>query len=76
LFGEEEKIIKVQKPIERIAELYIERLKEIFSEVSDKPLIMYNSCKTPIFHFVFASNNKTAKNIAQDIVGKIKPRKN
>lgn len=76
LFGEEEKIIKVQKPIEKIAELYIERLKEIFSEVSDKPLVMYNSCKTPIFHFVFASNNNTAKRIAQDIVGVIKHRKN
>ncbi|MDD4823628.1 MAG: three-Cys-motif partner protein TcmP [Bacteroidales bacterium] len=76
LFGEEERIIKVQKPIERIAELYIERLKELFSEVSDKPLVMYNSCNTPIFHFVFASNNQTAKNIAQDIVGKMKRRKN
>ncbi|MCL2799902.1 MAG: three-Cys-motif partner protein TcmP [Endomicrobia bacterium] len=69
LFGESI-ISKVSKPIHKIAELYIARLKEIFSEVIDKPLEMRNDKNVPIYHFVFASNNKTAKKIAKDIIGK------
>lgn len=71
LFGDETILRKVEKPIEAIANLYVERLKLIFKEVSDKPLAMYNSCNVPIFHFAFASNNKAAKKIAEQIVGKI-----
>lgn len=71
LFWNDTILRKVEKPIEKIADLFIERLKLIFNEVSDKPLAMYNSCNVPIFHFAFASNNKAAKRIAEQIVGKI-----
>lgn len=70
LFGETEKIEKVRKPIEKIAELYIEQLKTIFKYVTDKPLVLYNSRKTPIFHFACASNNPTAIKIASQIINK------
>jgi three-Cys-motif partner protein len=70
LFGEERNIQKISEPINKIASLYIKRLKTIFKEVLDKPLEMKNSKNAPIYHFAFASNNKTAKKIAADIVGK------
>jgi len=70
LFGEKEIIEKVKKPIEKIAELYIEQLKTIFKHVTEKPLVLYNSRKTPIFHFACASNNSTAIKIASQIINK------
>jgi three-Cys-motif partner protein len=70
LFGETEIIEKVKKPIEKIAELYIEQLKTIFEYVTEKPLVLYNSRKTPIFHFACASNNSTAIKIASQIIKK------
>lgn len=70
LFGEKEIIEKVKKPIEKIAELYIEQLKTIFEYVTEKPLVLYNSRKTPIFHFACASNNSTAIKIASQIIKK------
>ncbi len=70
LFGEKEIIEKVKKPIEKIAELYIEQLKTIFEYVTEKPLVLYNSRKTPIFHFACASNNSTAIKIASQIINK------
>ena len=70
LFGEEEKIIKVSQPIKKIAELYIKQLKTIFTQVTDKPLIMYNTRNTPIYHFAFASYNETANKIASQIISK------
>ena len=68
LFGENEVVRKVEQPIQKIAELYTLQLKEIFKYVSPNPLVLRNSCNTPIFHFVFASNNKAAMNIANDII--------
>ena len=70
LFGEKEIIEKVKKPIEKIAELYIEQLNTIFDHVTEKPLVLYNSRKTPIFHFACASNNSTAIKIASQIIDK------
>ena len=70
LFGEIEKIKKVEKPIQKIAELYIQQLKDIFKNVTPKPLVLYNSRNTPIFHFAFASNNPKAVKIATDIINK------
>lgn len=71
LFGDETIIKKVNKPIIKIARLYIARLKTIFKEVTDEPLVMYNTKNVPIYHFAFAGNNKRAKKIAQEIIGKI-----
>jgi len=70
LFGETEVIRKVSEPIEKIAKLYIERLKTIWTHVTEKPLILSNSRNVPIFHFVFASNNQVAVNIAKQIISK------
>ena len=70
LFGETEIIEKVKKPIEKIAELYIEQLKTIFKHVTEKPLVLYNTRNTPIFHFACASNNPTAIKIASQIINK------
>lgn len=70
LFGETEVIRKVSEPIEKIAKLYVERLKTIWTHVTEKPLILPNSRNVPIYHFVFASNNKVAVNIAKQIISK------
>lgn len=70
LFGEIEKVEKVKEPIKRIAELYVERLKTLFPYVTENPLVMTNTKGVPIFHFVFASNNKNAMKIAQQIISK------
>ncbi|RMH38587.1 MAG: three-Cys-motif partner protein TcmP [Gammaproteobacteria bacterium] len=61
---------KVGGAIEIIANTYIEQMKTIWKHVIPKPLVLRNSRGTPIFHFVFASNNPTALKIAKDIVGK------
>jgi hypothetical protein len=71
LFGEEEIVKKVNKPIEKIADLYALRLKTIWKHVTEKPLSLFNSKGVPIFHFVFASNNQTALKIANQIIKSI-----
>jgi three-Cys-motif partner protein len=70
LFGVSETTAKINKPIEKIAELYTERLKTIWNYVIEKPLMLENSRGVPIFHFVFASNNETARKIASQIIDK------
>jgi three-Cys-motif partner protein len=70
LFSSGSQTKKIEKPITRIAELYIERLKLLFPQVTDQPLEMINSRNCPIYHFAFASNNPTAKKIASDIIGR------
>jgi three-Cys-motif partner protein len=71
LFGEAEIITKVSKPIEKIARLYAERMKTIWKHVTDEPLVLKNRTGSPIFHFVFASNNQNAKKIAKQIIQNI-----
>lgn len=72
LFGEEfHQLKKIPDAIPKIAELYVDLLKGIFSHVSDEPLILRNTRGVPIFHFVFASNNPVAKKIASQIIGKL-----
>jgi len=71
LFGEEEIITKVSKPIEKIAKLYADRMKTIWQHVTDEPLVLKNRNGVPIFHFVFASNNENAKKIAKQIIQNI-----
>lgn len=68
LFGPMEIVEKVEKPIQRIAELYIHQLKEIFEYVTLQPLVLYNSKNVPIFHFACASNNPVAIKIASEII--------
>lgn len=68
LFGEEETISKISKPIEKIAKIYAERMKTIWKHVTEEPLRLDNRNGVPIFHFVFASNNLNALNIANQII--------
>jgi len=72
LFGEENEIIKkVINPINKIANLYIKNLGNIWKYVTPTPLRLNNSKGSPIFHFVFASNNSSAVKIAQQIIKKL-----
>ncbi len=68
LFGETNVVEKVKEPIEKIATLYIQRLKTIWKYALEEPLVLRNNRNTPIFHFVFASNNAAAVKIAKDII--------
>lgn len=61
------KRVKVSDPINKIAELYRQNMKKIWKHVS-KPLPLYNSGGTPIFHFVFASNSPAGLSIAKYII--------
>jgi three-Cys-motif partner protein len=68
LFGEEETISKVSNPIDKIARIYVSRMKTVWKFVTKDPLILYNRKGVPIFHFVFASNNPNALKIAKQII--------
>lgn len=68
LFGEQELVHKISKPIEKIAELYIRQLKTSWKFVTEEPLRLENKRGVPIFHFVFASNNVHAVKIAKQII--------
>lgn len=70
LFDIENRIIKVSDSITKIADVYIQRLKNIFKFVTNEPLKLLNTKDIPIYHFVFASNNQTALNIAKYIIEK------
>jgi three-Cys-motif partner protein len=70
LFGEESVTQKRDDSINKIAELCIRRLQTIFTYVTPKPLVLTNSKNVAIYHFAFASNNRTALKIANQIIGK------
>jgi three-Cys-motif partner protein len=69
LFGEEKIIEKENHTIEKAGELYRNRLSEIFKFVS-KPFPLTNSTGSIMYHFMMATNNKTALTIANDIIKK------
>lgn len=72
LFGETQTWYqKKDNSIKRIADLYIERLGELFPYVTNQPLVMLNGHNVPIYHFVCASYNATAVKIAQQIINKV-----
>ncbi len=68
LFGSGDEIKKTNDSVSNIAELYIEKLSNIWNHVSQKPLQLFNTKNVPIYHFVFASNNKTALKVADQII--------
>lgn len=71
LFGDEqERYEKITDSITKIAELFGERLGELFQYVTDKPLVLRNENNVAIYHFIFASDNHTAVKIAQEIITK------
>tara|TARA_R100001530_G_scaffold113656_1_gene80608 strand:+ start:946 stop:1782 length:837 start_codon:yes stop_codon:yes gene_type:complete len=69
LFEEFTYIQKEDKAIEKSAQLYGNRLKEVFEHVS-KPYELRNSSNSVMYHLFLTSNNKTAVKIANDIVKK------
>jgi three-Cys-motif partner protein len=69
LFGEQTHITKKKKAIERAATLYKQRLLDIFKYVTD-PLVLENQMGAPMYHYLCASNNKTAYNIASSRIKK------
>ncbi len=69
LFGDETVVSKEDRAIEKSAELYENRLNELFNFVSN-PYILRNSSNSIMFHFYMVSNNKTAVKIANEIIGK------
>lgn len=69
LFGDEVKVTKEQEAIEKSAVLYRDRLKELFKYVSN-PYVLKNKTNSTMFHFLMVSNNKSAVNVANDIVKK------
>lgn len=70
LFGDNEKIFKKNKGIKMIEQIYLKRLNEVFDFVS-KPYILKNKNNSIMFHFVLASNNRVAINIANDLVNRL-----
>ncbi len=71
LFGEETFVEKEKNAIEKAGKLYQQRLNEVFKYVSDS-FPLKNSTGSVMYHFMMASNNRAAFNIANDI---IKPKK-
>lgn len=69
LFEEYSHFQKEYKAIEKSADLYGKRLKEIFEHVS-RPYELKNSSNSVMYHLFLTSNNKTAVKIANDIVKK------
>lgn len=71
LFGEEISTTKEEKAIEKSAVLYKDRLNKLFKFVSE-PYILKNTSNSVMFHFLMASNNKSAVKIANEIISKFK----
>ncbi|MDR6945287.1 three-Cys-motif partner protein TcmP [Mucilaginibacter pocheonensis] len=67
LFGDETSVNKDVEIIQKIGNLYSQRLKTIFEFVSDS-FVMRNSTNSIMYHFMMATNNKTALALANDII--------
>ncbi|MGB7521426.1 MAG: three-Cys-motif partner protein TcmP, partial [Spirulinaceae cyanobacterium] len=71
-----EQINEVKKisTYESISKYFVKRLENIFPGVAENPLVLHNSCNTPLYLLCFAAANpkgaKTAIRIAQDILKK------
>lgn len=69
LFGEETNTVKKLNTVKISAEIYHDRLKEIFEFVT-KPYELKNSLNSIMYHLFLASNNKSAVKIGNDIIKK------
>lgn len=63
----EETVVKDIDAIEKVHEIYKLKLLTVFKFVSE-PFILKNSTNSVMYHFLFASNNKNATNIANEII--------
>jgi len=64
IFGQSVESVYKACDFNGIGEFYKERLKSIFSGVSEKPKIFYNRRDTPLFQFFFAAGNPRGATIA------------
>ncbi|WP_020404485.1 three-Cys-motif partner protein TcmP [Gracilimonas tropica] len=67
-FSTNTEVKKIVDPIDKISSLYIKRLKSVWKHVTEPALRLDNNSGAPLFHFIFASNNKTAHKIANYII--------
>jgi len=67
LFGEETFVSKEKNSIQKVGELYANRLKTVFTLVSDS-FVMRNTNNSIMYHFMMATNNEAALNIANDVI--------
>lgn len=69
LFTNEETsiITKETDTVNKIGQLYMSRLREVFKFVSDS-FVMRNSTNSIMYHFMMATNNKAALDIANDVI--------
>jgi len=67
LFGDATTVNKEKKIIEKIGSLYTQRLKTVFTFVSDS-FVMRNSTNSIMYHFMMATNNPSALKLANDII--------
>jgi len=67
LFGDETLTNKEEKAINKIGELYRQRLKTVFNFVSES-FVMRNSTNSIMYHFMMATNNETALKLANDVI--------
>jgi three-Cys-motif partner protein len=55
---------KTVDPFGAITRYFVDRLRSVFSEVADNPLVMRNSTNSPIFLLCFAAGNPNGAPIA------------
>jgi three-Cys-motif partner protein len=67
LFGEETYISKEKDIVQKIGQLYTQKLKNVFDFVSDS-FVMRNSTNSIMYHFMMATNNSTALKIANEVI--------
>lgn len=67
LFGEETTITKEKEAVQKLGNLYAERLSEIFNYVS-QPFLLKNSMNSIMYHFMMATNNAAGVKIANDVI--------
>lgn len=67
LFGDETSVNKEKSTIQKVGNLYAQRLKTVFKYVSDS-FVMRNSNNSIMYHFMMATNNTAALNIANDVI--------
>ncbi len=67
LFGNETFTNKQNSAINKIGDLYSQRLKTVFKFVSES-FVMRNSQNSIMYHFMMATNNETALKLANDVI--------
>lgn len=67
LFGDKTSVNKEKSTIQKVGELYTQRLKTVFEFVSES-FVVRNSTNSIMYHFMMATNNKNALKLANDII--------